>query len=344
MKRIILTESQFSKLLDNELDTRISSEILEEGPKEWLLTGLLTLASLAGISQTKKEVSYDKTKIEAAKILQDKLYDGDEKAYSLLDSSEIELNQENLNKLLSVDLDDVSMGVINTGSRSIAKSKLKQGYVLSDIKITSDTILKKGDVVYMGDTITLDFDSDVAFRTATFNLTETYRQELLNKINEISEINGKITKVTVESSTDTEPIKMGNQKLAELRSNSVVDILNTMGLGNVEVINLPDQGPNVYSRTMSNQEREQARQETAQYRYVMITIEYEVEVVVPSEQTVEEVINKYKFEMVKVTPKQDIGTYKFKGKSVEHKPLKQPKCKKVRHNTKMTACPADLMN
>lgn len=344
MKRIILTESQFSRLIDTELDRRIDSEILEEGPKEWLLTGLLTLASLAGISQTKKEISYDKTKIEAAKILQDKLYDGDEKAYSLFDGSEIELNQENLNKLLSVDLDDVSMDVINTGSRSIAKSKLKQGYVLSDIKISSDTILRKGDAVYMGDTFTLNFDSDAAFRTATFNLTETYKQELVNKINEIYEVNGKITKVTVESSTDTEPIKIGNQKLAELRSNSVVDILNSIGVDNIDVVNLPDQGPSVYSRTMSNQEREQARQETAQYRYVKITIEYEVEVEVPKPQSVEEVVTKYKFEMVKLTPKQDVGTYKFKGKSAEHKPLKQPKCKKVRYNGNMTSCPIDLMD
>lgn len=344
MKRIIVTESQFDRLIKQQLTENTNKDVLEEGPKEWLLAGFMTLASMAGLAQTKQSIGYDKSRIEAAELVQDKIERGDEDIYQLFDKTNIELNKENLNKLKSVDVEGAKMDVVKTGSKSIAKSKLKQGYVLSDIKITSDTILKKGDAVYMGDTITLDFDSDAAFRTATFNLTETYKQELLNKINEISEINGKITKVTVESSTDTEPIRMGNQKLAELRSNSVVDILNTMGLSNVVVINLPDQGPNVYTRTMSTQEREQARQETAQYRYVKITIEYEVEVVVPSEQTVEEVINKYKFEMVKVTPKQDVGTYKFKGKNVERKPLKQSKCKKVRYNTKMTACPADLMN
>jgi outer membrane protein OmpA-like peptidoglycan-associated protein len=344
MKRIIVTESQFDRLIKLQLTEDTNKDILEEGPKEWLLVGLMTLASMAGLSQTKQSGEFDKNRVEAAELVQKKLERGDDDVYQLFDKTNIELNKENLNKLKSVDVDGAKMDVVKTGSKSMVKSKLKQGYVLSDVKITSDTILKKGDAVYMGDTITLDFSSDAAFRTGTFNLTETYKQDLLNRINEIYKINGKVTKVTVESSTDTEPIRMGNQRLAELRSNSVVDFLNTNGVGNVEVVNLPDQGPSVYTRTMSTQEREQARQQTSQYRYVKITIEYEVEVEVPSEQTVEEIVNKYKFEMVKVTLKQDVGTYKFKGKSVERKPLEQPKCKKVRYNNKMTECPINLSN
>lgn len=342
MKRFILTESQFDRLIKKQLTENTNKDVLEEGPKEWLLAGLLTLASMAGLSQTKQSIEYDKNRVEAAEMVQNKIERGDEDILQLFDKTNIELNKENLNKLKSVDIDGSKMDVFKTGSRSITKSKLKQGYTLSDVKITSDTILKKGDVVYIGDVVTLDLNSDVAFTTGTFSLTETYKKELLDKINEISEVNGEITKITIESSTDTEPIRMGNQKLSQLRSNSVVSILNTMGLSNINIINLPDQGPTVYSRSMSQQERVQARQQTSQYRYVKITIEYEVGFEVPKPQKVVEALNTYKFEMIKLTPKQDIGTYKFKGKSLDNKPLKSPKCKKVKYNNKLVSCPIDL--
>jgi outer membrane protein OmpA-like peptidoglycan-associated protein len=336
MKRFVLTERQLNLIIENQVD----ETVLNEGPKEWLLTGLLTLASMAGLSQTKTK-EFDESRIKAAELVQNRLESGDEEIYKLFDDVNINLNKQNLDKLKSVDVDGAKMDVVKTGSERIAKEKLKQGYALSDIKISSDTILKRGDAVYMGDTITLDFNSDAAFKTANFELTDGYKQDLLNTINDITDNNGKIIKVTIESSTDTEPIKMGNQKLAELRSNSVLEVLNTMGLENINVVNLPDQGPNVYTRTMSSQEREEARKETAEYRYVRITIEYEVEVVTPTEQTVKEVINKYKYEMVKVTPKQDYGGgYKFKGKDSKRTVYGEPKCKKVKYDNKMVACPA----
>jgi outer membrane protein OmpA-like peptidoglycan-associated protein len=336
MKRFVLTERQLNLIIENQVD----ETVLNEGPKEWLLTGLLTLASMAGLSQTKTK-EFDESRIKAAELVQNRLESGDEEIYKLFDDVNINLNKQNLDKLKSVDVDGAKMDVVKTGSERIAKEKLKQGYALSDIKISSDTILKRGDAVYMGDTITLDFNSDAAFKTANFELTDSYKQNLLNTINDITDNNGKIIKVTIESSTDTEPIKMGNQKLAELRSNSVLEVLNTMGLENINVVNLPDQGPNVYTRTMSSQEREEARKETAEYRYVRITIEYEVEVVTPTEQTVKEVINKYKYEMVKVTPKQDYGGgYKFKGKDSKRTVYGEPKCKKVKYDNKMVACPA----
>jgi outer membrane protein OmpA-like peptidoglycan-associated protein len=336
MKRFVLTERQLNLIIENQVD----ETVLNEGPKEWLLTGLLTLASMAGLSQTKTK-EFDESRIKAAELVQNRLESGDEEIYKLFDDVNINLNKQNLDKLKSVDVDGAKMDVVKTGSERIAKEKLKQGYALSDIKISSDTILKRGDAVYMGDTITLDFNSDAAFKTANFELTDSYKQNLLNTINDITDNNGKIIKVTIESSTDTEPIKMGNQKLAELRSNSVLEVLNTIGLENINVVNLPDQGPNVYTRTMSSQEREEARKETAEYRYVRITIEYEVEVVTPTEQTVKEVINKYKYEMVKVTPKQDYGGgYKFKGKDSKRTVYGEPKCKKVKYDNKMVACPA----
>lgn len=344
-RRIRLTESQFKRVIEYRTKEIQNKEVLEEGPKEWMLAGLMTLASLAGLSQT-KDRNLTPEDIRKAELVQNKLENGDKEILNLFDSTNIDLNNKNLEKLKNIDLEDASVDVFKTTSKTATKSHLKQGYVLSDIKVYSDTILKKGDAVYMGDTLTLDFNSDAVFKTGTFELTQNYKQELSNTINDITKNNGIITKITIESSTDTEPIKMGNEKLADLRSNSIVnflDSLNFLDSDNIDVNNLPNQGPNVYSRTMSTKERQEARQQTSQYRYVKVTIEYEMEFKVPNPITIEEVVNNYKYEMIKASPKQDdASTYTFKGKSPKNKPMKQPKCKKVKINNKLTQCPIDL--
>lgn len=344
-RRIIITESQFDRVVQHRTREIQNKEVLEEGPKEWMLAGLMTLASLAGLSQTKDRNLTDED-IRKAELVQDKLESGDQDILNLFDSTNIDLNEKNLEKLKNLDIEDVKVDVFKTTSKSAAKSHLKQGYVLSDIKVYSDTILKKGDAVYMGDTLTLDFNSDAVFKTGTFELTQGYKQELINTINSIIKNNGTITKITIESSTDKEPIKMSNEKLANLRSNSIVnflDSLNSVELDNVIINNLPDQGPNVYFRTMSTKERQEARQQTSQYRYVKVKIEYEIEVTTPKPKTIGEIVNNYKYEMIKVSPKQDnISTYTFKGKSPKNKPMKKPKCKKIKIDNKLTQCPIDL--
>ena len=94
---------------------------------------------------------------------------------------------------------------------------------------------------------------------------------------------------------------------------------------------------------MSPQERQEARQQTSQYRYVKVTIDYEIEFKVPNPVTIKEAVKNYKYEMIKASPKQDdAGTYTFKGKSPKNKPMKQPKCKKVKINNKLTQCPINL--
>ena len=65
-KRYILTESQLRRVIDSQVKNHLNEDILEEGPKEWILAGLLTLSSLAGLSQTKKTIEYDPAKIEQA--------------------------------------------------------------------------------------------------------------------------------------------------------------------------------------------------------------------------------------------------------------------------------------
>lgn len=340
-RRIIITESQFDRIIQYRTREIQNKEVLEEGPREWMLAGLMTLASLAGLSQT-KDRNLTPEDIRKAELVQDKLESGDQDILNLFDSTAIVKNEENLEKLKNLDIKDASVDVFKTTSKTAVKSHLDQGYVLSDIKVYSDTILKKGDSVFMSDTMSLDLKSDAAFRTGTFDLTNEYKQELTNTINDIVNNNGKITKITIESSTDTEPIKIGNEKLSQLRSNSIKNFLDSLGSvksADIKVENLPNQGPNIYSKTMSTSDREKARITTAEYRYVRVTLEYEVEVVVSNPQTIEEVVKSYRYEMIKGSPNQDISTYKFKGKSPKTKPMKQPKCKKVKIDNKLTKCP-----
>ena len=56
-KRYILTESQLRRVVESQVKNHLNEEILEEGPREWVLAGLLTLSSLAGLSQTKKPLN-----------------------------------------------------------------------------------------------------------------------------------------------------------------------------------------------------------------------------------------------------------------------------------------------
>ena len=195
-RRIRLTESQFKRVIEYRTKEIQNKEVLEEGPKEWMLAGLMTLASLAGLSQT-KDRNLTPEDIRKAELVQNKLENGDKEILNLFDSTNIDLNNKNLEKLKNIDLEDASVDVFKTTSKTATKSHLKQGYVLSDIKVYSDTILKKGDAVYMGDTLTLDFNSDAVFKTGTFELTQNYKQELSNTINDITKNNGIITKITI---------------------------------------------------------------------------------------------------------------------------------------------------
>jgi len=278
------------------------NEELNEGLKEWLLGGLITLSSMAGIGQTfKPGVEFNKEKIEAAEKVQDKIKSGDKDIIDLFSDAELELNDKNLEKLKSIDLDKKAkktMDVYKLKNKRIVGEKLKQGYVLSDVKVSYDTIIEPNDSIILDSIIELEFDSDVVFKTAGFELSDDYKSELESTIKELKEKDFLIKNITVESSTDKEPIKMGNDKLAQKRSNSVVNVLNDMGYDNIGIKNLPDQGPDIYTKTMSSEERVLSREKTSEFRYVKVTIEYEVEIET-APQPIEEVVKKHKYELVK---------------------------------------------
>ena len=96
--------------------------------------------------------------------------------------------------------------------------KMKQGYSISDIDISYDTILETGDVVLIKDTVDLDYGGGDMFVTGKFELKPEVMNDINDVITSIERMGGKLLSVDIESSTDTEPIKMGNDVLAEKRA------------------------------------------------------------------------------------------------------------------------------
>lgn len=302
-----------------------NEEKLDEGAKEWLLAGLMTLASLAGISQTKQNsIDYNPDKIEAAMTIQDKIEKGDSSIIDLFNKADIEMNKKNLEDLKSVDLkkDNVKLDVFQTQNMFLVKNKLKQGYTLNKVELAkSDTVVTKVEFLLINDVVELNFDSDVMFKTAGYEISDEYKERIITFISDLkSGGDVVITGITVESSTDKEYIKMGNQKLSELRSASIAGVLNGIGLSDIKINNLPEQGPDLYSKNMSSSERDTAREKTSEFRYVKLYIEYEIPVEPLPGETIIEVVNKYRYELVKTKIDKTEGVYKFKGKDKKEKP------------------------
>lgn len=297
-------------------DNKVNS--IDEGAKEWILSGLLTLSSLAGISQMKQSQEFSAENIKAAEVIQNKLESGDKDVINLLDDSDIDLNAENLKKLKEVDIDKSKINIFKTGNERLLKSKLKQGWTLVEIGLKKDTKLPKDTIAIVKDIIELDYSSDALFKTASYELTDEYIDDLKQVIDEIMNI-GEITDILIESSTDKEPISIGNDKLSKLRANSVNSVLTNIGLGNIKIETFPDQGPDIYNKGMSRQERINAREKTSKYRYVKIIIEFEREIEIEEMLTYPEIEQVVNYKLIRPIEDNTIGTYKFKGKNIKRK-------------------------
>jgi flagellar hook protein FlgE len=77
------------------------NDLIEEGIKEYLLTGLMTLASMAGITQT-NDFKEDK---KAAEIVKTKIENNDDQIKDMYDI--LGLNKEDIIKLKSVEIDSI---------------------------------------------------------------------------------------------------------------------------------------------------------------------------------------------------------------------------------------------
>jgi len=154
----------------------------------------------------------------------------------------------------------------------------KEGWTLDSVK--SDTLHKiiqvqKPDTLVHVTDLSFDIDGD-QFLTGKFELSPDVKAEILAEIDSISEKGGTITNYAIESSTDKEPIKMGNDVLAQKRAEAVSDELVKLGISDsiITVKTLPEQGPDLYSKDMTAKERMDARDDTKEFRYVKVHILY----------------------------------------------------------------------
>lgn len=296
--RYKITNNQLKTVINEVVLGELNKENLNEGVREWVLTGLITLSSLAGLTQSQpKKGRITTNDIRKAELVQQRLQDGDSTLINLLDKIDIERNKENLDKLKSVDIGTESTKV---GTRNVSRVKAlqKSGYSITDIMLEKDTIVTQNDVFKISSIIEFNLESDVVFGSGKYEIESTYLKNLMDTLNIL--INkGDIKNVLVVSSTDKEPIRMGNDKLSQLRSNSVVKFLSEIGVENIKVRNLPNQGPDLYHSEMSKVERVEARKETEKYRYVKLLVEFEEDVKPIKKEQFVEVVDRYRFELTR---------------------------------------------
>ena len=193
-------------------------------------------------------------------------------------------------------------------------SRLKQGYALTGVETKSDTIKEEGILIVYTDTLDMTIGSDGLFVTGGYQLSPQGVASIQNIKDSIERVGGIIESVNIEASTDKEPIKMGNQKLAELRAESVSKYFTDVDSVTIDV--KADQGPNIYNKTMSKSERDSARKETAEYRYVKITINATYQdTITDTKLPTEKVIEKNTYTLVKTIKSNPSGSnFKIKRK------------------------------
>ena len=195
----------------------------------------------------------------------------------------------------------------------------------------ADTIIEKNEPIQIDTIMDTTFGSDI-FKSGDYKLNVDISKELQEFINNINAIGGEINKIFIESSTDKEPIAIGNEKLAELRGLSIASVLSDLGIGmeSIDVKHLPEQGPDIYTKTMSSEEREQARKLTEKYRYVKISFDVTVHSKQRDTSKVVDIIKTIEVTLVRPKSKDYIPTIKTR---------KTFTCKKIKTKKGEYDCP-----
>lgn len=233
------------------------------------------------------------------------------------------------------------------------KGKVGQGYALKGAEMSQDTIHQAGQPqsITVTDTLEIDLGTDNLFVTGGFTLSPAGIDTIAAAVNEIKAQGGKIESVEIESSTDAEEIvkfksandPTGNIQLSNLRTQSVVNEFTKLGVtDHITHREIPNNGSSVVStqdflKVAKDKKATAAlRQKTAEFRYVKIKIVATFETQSEEPQTVDKVIQNYRFELVKVI--ESTGkTAKIKtGAHFKHKKFK---CHKKKHGkTIVDAC------
>jgi len=195
--------------------------------------------------------------------------------------------------------------------------ELGKGYAIKKLDIGSDTI--KGQTITktitVKDTVEVTLGNDNTFITGGFTLSSEGVNSIKSTIDGIKNINGKLISANIESSTDAESVPKfkneqdptGNIELANRRTKSVTDLLQSVD-SEIKITHreIPNNGSDVVSAkqfltTANNKEElKQLRDKTSEFRYVKLTLVFEVEQKVSEETAPETVVKNYRAELVRV--------------------------------------------
>tara|TARA_Y100000592_G_scaffold73723_1_gene114844 strand:+ start:416 stop:1438 length:1023 start_codon:yes stop_codon:yes gene_type:complete len=300
-KKIKITEEQL-KLIVNHINENKDSELLEEGIKEWMLVGLMTLGSIAGIKAQKSNVSSDH--IKAAELVQDRLQSGDKELVKYFDKVDIDLNKANLQKLLNVN--DAKIDTFKTKYAKTAKQKIKQGYAIKTVKVSRDTLISELPTKTTLDT-TLNVDlSGNLFDVGKFELNNETVSDLNDILKVIESNGGTINSIVIESSTDKQRIspklepklvnaigKGGNEGLSTLRNNKVKNYLIGLGIDSSTI-----KQDIKWEQGKGEDNAETPQDPSARYVRVVIDVSYDV-AGLPSNSTAGKVAEDLYFVLIK---------------------------------------------
>ena len=177
---------------------------------------------------------------------------------------------------------------VKTGTEAARKKQadylVGQGWTLDSTSVDTlwrEVQVQSPDTVVTEHKFKFDVEGD-QFLTGKFQLNQNVVEGINGAIEQVQSENGVITDFQIESSTDKEPIVMeyegmsGNEALAHRRADAVEDELVRIGVDDsiISIVTKPEQGPDVYKKDMTKEERTEARKQSAASRYVTISIIY----------------------------------------------------------------------
>lgn len=282
-KKIKITEHQLS-LIVNHINENKDSELIEEGWKEVVL-GLTLLANVAGVKAQTADVSPGA--VEAAELVQDKLpnkitNDNKDELLKYFNAAEIEMSDENLEKLKGVDSERID--TFDTKYPGTAKQKIKQGWAIDKIEVTKDTTWKDlPGPAAMDTSLSADLGGDM-YNSGDYELNDEGKKALKDMFIGISDMGGELLSVHIVSSTDMEGIQPSTAKklkdneyeptndgLAKARKDGAEKYLQQLGVSVEITFELtPEQGPDVY-KGASQEKRDSLHPTTAEFRNTIVT-------------------------------------------------------------------------
>ncbi len=260
MKKI----KSYNKFLE---DSRINEE---EGIKDWALglglaaSALNPFSGKAAGAAGSGDVSLGKDAIEASYGDKDKDKDKDKDTRTIYR--------------------DIKSGSEKSRLKQ-AENLQKQGWTLDSVSVDTlwtEVIKQKPDTIVTVHDFKFNVDEN-QFASGSFQLNPEVVEDLNAALDSIRESGGVITDFVIMSGTDREPISMsyggktGNEALAQRRADALSSALISEGVDPSLIgidISGANGGPDVYRESMTKKEREAARIQTEDFRFVTLSIAY----------------------------------------------------------------------